>query len=85
MKKEFQNFALSFSGQSFFGRRRHFGAVPVAGSLLRALAVWRNGVWGTSGDLELACNEAVLSRGRGAWYHPQQCWDRLAKEFQNLL
>ena len=26
----------------------------------------RNAVWGTSGDLEVVCNEAVLSRGRGS-------------------
>ena len=28
----------------------------------------RNGVWGTSGDLTVACNEAVLSKGKGTWY-----------------
>ena len=25
--------------------------------------------WGTSGDLELVCNEAVQSRGRGPGFH----------------
>ena len=30
----------------------------------RYLGSARNGAWGTSGDLELVCNEAVLSRGK---------------------
>ena len=29
----------------------------------RYLGPARNGVWGTSGDLKLVCNEAVPSRG----------------------
>ena len=35
----------------------------------RYLGSARNGVWRTSGGLERACNEAVLSRGRGPGIH----------------
>ena len=35
----------------------------------RYLRSARNGVMGASGDLELACNEAVHSRGRGPGIH----------------
>ena len=44
----------------------------------RHLGSARNGVWGTSGDLELLCNEAVLSRERGPGIHNNSainsCW-----------
>lgn len=35
----------------------------------RYLASARNGVWGTSGDLKVVYNEAVLSRGREPGIH----------------
>ena len=35
----------------------------------RYLGSARNGVWGTFGDLEFVCNEAVLSWGRGLGIH----------------
>ena len=33
------------------------------------LGLARNGAWGTSGELDLVCSEAVLSRGRGPGIH----------------